>query len=98
MRAILVDAPGGPDRLTLTTVADPSVGARDIRIRVAAAGVNRADVAQRQGNYPSPAGAPEWPGLEVSGVVVETGARASQFEVGDRVCALLAGGGYAYHL
>ena len=95
MRAILVDAPGGPDRLTLTTVADPSVGARDIRIRVAAAGVNRADVAQRQGNYPSPAGAPEWPGLEVSGVVVETGARASQFAVGDRVCALLAGGGYA---
>ena len=95
MRAILVNSPGGPDRLTLTTVADLPVGARDIRIRVAAAGVNRADVAQRQGSYPSPAGAPEWPGLEVSGVVVETGARASQFAVGDRVCALLAGGGYA---
>ncbi|TFC93985.1 NAD(P)H-quinone oxidoreductase [Cryobacterium sinapicolor] len=95
MRAILVNSPGGPETLSLTTVSDLPVGPRDIRIRVAAAGVNRADVAQRQGSYPSPAGAPEWPGLEVSGVVIEIGADARQFQVGDRVCALLAGGGYA---
>ncbi|TFD26368.1 NAD(P)H-quinone oxidoreductase [Cryobacterium cryoconiti] len=95
MRAILIDSPGGPERLTLTTVADRAVGARDIRIQVAAAGVNRADVAQRQGSYPSPAGAPEWPGLEVSGVVIEVGDAVTRFARGDRVCALLAGGGYA---
>ena len=95
MRAILVNAPGGPEALSLATVDDLPVGARDIRIQVAAAGANRADVAQRQGRYPSPAGAPQWPGLEVSGVVTEVGAEAAQFAVGDRVCALLAGGGDA---
>ena len=95
MRAILIDSPGGPEKLTLTTVSDLPVGARDIRIRVAAAGVNRADVAQRLGSYPSPAGAPDWPGLEVSGVVTEVGAAVTRFAPGDRVCALLAGGGYA---
>ena len=95
MRAIIVETPGGPEALKLSTVADLSVGARDIRIRVAAAGVNRADVAQRLGAYPSPAGAPEWPGLEVSGVVTEVGPETTRFAVGDRVCALLAGGGYA---
>lgn len=95
MRALLVNTPGGPDALSLETVADLPVGPRDIRIRVAAAGVNRADVAQRQGHYPSPTGAPQWPGLEVSGVVTEIGAEATRFAVGDRVCALLAGGGYA---
>ncbi len=95
MRAILVTAPGGPEALALSTVADLPVGPRDIRLRVAAAGVNRADVAQRQGFYPAPAGAPQWPGLEVSGVVTELGAEATLFAVGDRVCALLPGGGYA---
>ncbi|MEC5148554.1 NAD(P)H-quinone oxidoreductase [Cryobacterium sp. GrIS_2_6] len=95
MRAILVPVPGGPDALTLSTVADLEVGPRDIRIRVAAAGVNRADVSQRQGYYPSPAGAPAWPGLEVSGIVTEVGIATTLFAVGDRVCALLAGGGYA---
>ncbi len=95
MRAILVTSPGGPDTLSLETVADLPIGPRDIRIHVAAAGVNRADVAQRQGHYPSPKGAPQWPGLEVSGTVTELGAEATLFEVGDRVCALLAGGGYA---
>ena len=95
MRAILVNAPGGPEALSPATVDDLPVGARDIRILVAAAGVNRADVLQRQGHYPSPAGAPQWPGLEVSGVVTEVGAEAHRFTVGDRVCALLAGGGYA---
>lgn len=95
MRALLVDTPGGPDALTLSTVPDLVVGAGDIRIEVAAAGVNRADVQQRLGLYPSPAGAPAWPGLEVSGTVTEIGLAVTRFAVGDRVCALLAGGGYA---
>jgi len=95
MRALVVHTPGGPDALTLDTVPDLVVGAGDIRIAVAAAGVNRADVQQRLGLYPSPAGAPQWPGLEVSGTVTEIGLAVTRFAVGDRVCALLAGGGYA---
>ncbi|MEC5184779.1 putative PIG3 family NAD(P)H quinone oxidoreductase [Cryobacterium sp. MP_3.1] len=95
MRALVVHTPGGPDALTLDTVPDLVVGAGDIRIAVAAAGVNRADVQQRMGLYPSPAGAPQWPGLEVSGTVTEIGVAVTRFAVGDRVCALLAGGGYA---
>jgi len=95
MRALVVTTPGGPDALTLNTVPDLVVGAGDIRIQVAAAGVNRADVQQRLGLYPSPAGAPAWPGLEVSGTVTEIGVAVTRFAVGDRVCALLAGGGYA---
>lgn len=95
MRAIIVTAPGGPETLTVTDVDDLVIGPRDIRITVAAAGVNRADVAQRQGSYPSPVGAPQWPGLEVSGVVTEVGTEVTRFDVHDRVCALLAGGGYA---
>ena len=97
MRAIIVNSPGGPDALTLTTVPDLVVGAHDIRVEVAAAGVNRADILQRQGHYPSPTDAPHWPGLEVSGVVTALGEEVTRFGVGDRVCALLAGGGYATH-
>ncbi|POH62534.1 NADPH:quinone oxidoreductase [Cryobacterium zongtaii] len=95
MRALVVHTAGGPDALTLDTVPDLVVGAGDIRIAVAAAGVNRADVQQRMGLYPSPADAPQWPGLEVSGTVTEIGVAVTRFAVGDRVCALLAGGGYA---
>ena len=95
MLAIIVNSPGGPDALTLSTVPDLEVGPHDIRIEVAAAGVNRADVMQREGRYPSPADAPQWPGLEVSGVVTEIGDDVTRFGVGDRVCALLPGGGYA---
>ncbi|MCU1446057.1 NAD(P)H-quinone oxidoreductase [Cryobacterium sp.] len=95
MRALVVHTPGGADALTLDTVPDLPVGAGDIRMQVAAAGVNRADVQQRLGRYPSPAGAPAWPGLEVSGIVTEIGRAVTRFTVGDRVCALLAGGGYA---
>ncbi|TFD10930.1 NAD(P)H-quinone oxidoreductase [Cryobacterium sp. TMT1-2-2] len=95
MRAIIVNSPGGPEALTMQTVPDLEVGAHDIRVEVAAAGVNRADIMQREGRYPSPPGAPEWPGLEVSGVVTEVGDDVTRFGVGDRVCALLPGGGYA---
>lgn len=95
MRALVVPTPGGPEALTLTEVDDLPIGPNEIRIRVAAAGVNRADVAQRHGTYPPPPGAPSWPGLEVSGEVIETGSAVTRFSLADRVCALLAGGGYA---
>ncbi|MET1042859.1 MAG: NAD(P)H-quinone oxidoreductase [Microbacteriaceae bacterium] len=95
MRAILVSSPGGPEQLMIADVEPAPVGSRDIRIQVAAAGVNRADVSQRLGHYPSPPGSPEWPGLEVSGTVIEVGNEVSRFAIGDRVCALLGGGGYA---
>lgn len=95
MRAITVSEPGGPDNLTLSEVDNLPLGEREVRIRVAAAGLNRADIAQRQGYYPSPPGAPEWPGLEVSGTVTEVAPDVTGIRVGDRVCALLSGGGYA---
>lgn len=95
MRAITVTAPGGPEVLTVSVVDEPILGAGQVRIRVAAAGVNRADIGQRLGRYPSTSDSPEWPGLEVSGVVSELGDGATRFAVGDRVCALLGGGGYA---
>ena len=95
MRAVLIDHPGGPDVLTVREVDDPVAGPGEALIRVAAAGVNRADVAQREGHYPPPAGASDIPGLEVSGVVEAVGDGVVAVAVGDRVCALLAGGGYA---
>src|SRR5690554_3678815 len=95
MRAITVSESGGRENLVLSEVDDLPLGEREVRIRVAAAGLNRADIAQRQGNYPSPPGAPEWPGLEVSGTVTETAPDVTGIRVGERVCALLAGGGYA---
>ncbi len=86
----------GPDQpLTLAVVARPEPGPGEILIKVAAAGVNRPDLMQRAGLYPPPAGAPETLGLEVAGVVEAVGAGASRWRVGDEVCALLAGGGYA---
>ncbi|MFV0286082.1 MAG: NAD(P)H-quinone oxidoreductase [Demequina sp.] len=88
-------APGGPEVLTLAQGPDPAVADRDLLIRVAAAGVNRADALQRQGHYPPPPGAPAHPGLEVSGTVVARGTAVSRWQVGDEVVALLAGGGYA---
>ncbi|NQX33405.1 NAD(P)H-quinone oxidoreductase [Herbiconiux sp. VKM Ac-2851] len=97
MQAVLIAHPGDASVLELSDVDDPRPGPGQLLIDVAAAGVNRADVAQRKGHYPPPPGAPAWPGLEVSGVVAELGpgAEASGFAVGDRVCALLGGGGYA---
>lgn len=74
---------------------DPIPGHGEVLIEVAAAGVNRADLHQRMGSYPSPSGAPDWPGLEVSGIVTALGAGVTDVAIGDRVCALLPGGGYA---
>src|SRR5690554_372610 len=86
---------GGPEVLVPDTTLAPKAGPDEILIQVHAAGVNRADVLQRQGHYPPPSGAPAWPGLEVAGVVAAVGDNVTHWAVGDRVCALLPGGGYA---
>lgn len=95
MRAITIPEPGGPEALVLADVPTPEPGPGEVRIRVVAAGVNRADVIQRRGFYPPPPGASPYPGLEVSGVVDALGAGVTQWSAGDQVCALLTGGGYA---
>jgi putative PIG3 family NAD(P)H quinone oxidoreductase len=92
MRAIVVKAPGGPEVLELGEVPDPRPGPDDLLVRVRAAGVNRADLLQRLGRYPPPPGETEILGLEIAGEVLES---AAPFQRGDRVMALLGGGGYA---
>jgi NADPH2:quinone reductase len=98
MNVIEISSFGGPDALRLAQRPEPQAGAGELRIRVSASGVNRPDVLQRAGLYPAPAGASDIPGLEVAGVVVDGDAEAMRLAgiaVGDRVCALVAGGGYA---
>ena len=95
MRIVDAPKPGGPDALLLMERPVPSVGDDDVLIKVVAAGLNRADVLQRKGAYPSPAGAPANPGLEAAGTVVVVGRNVREFKAGDRVCALLQGGGYS---
>ena len=87
--------PGGPEALVIAERPVPQPGPSQLLIEIAAAGVNRPDVLQRRGRYAPPAGAPTYPGLEVAGVVAALGPGAHEFAVGDRVCALLPGGGYA---
>lgn len=86
---------GGPDALTWADVPDPTPGAGEVLVAVAATAVNRADLMQRAGHYPPPPGAPAWPGLECSGRITALGDGVAGWAVGDQVCALLAGGGYA---
>lgn len=95
MTAVEIAAPGGPEQLRPVECATPLPGYGQILIRVAWAGVNRPDVLQRMGSYAPPPGASDLPGLEASGEVAAVGPGVSQWEVGDRVCALLPGGGYA---
>jgi putative PIG3 family NAD(P)H quinone oxidoreductase len=95
MLAMEIAAPGGPDVLSPCAVPVPVPGHGQIVIRLAYAGVNRPDVLQRQGLYAPPASASRLPGLEGSGVVVATGPGVTRWEIGDKVCALLPGGGYA---
>ncbi|GIG35821.1 NAD(P)H-quinone oxidoreductase [Cellulomonas pakistanensis] len=97
MDVVEVKSPGGPDRLEAAVRPDPEPGPGEVLVRVAAAGVNRADLLQREGRYPPPPGAPDWPGLEVSGVVAGhgPGVDAGAWPLGARVAALLPGGGYA---
>jgi len=98
MRAIEITQPGGPDVLRPATRPTPEPGDGEVLIQVSAAGVNRPDVMQRQGMYPPPPGAPDTPGLEVAGRVAQLGKGVSRWKVGDRVCALVAGGGYAEYV
>lgn len=95
MRAILIDQPGDETVLRVGETAAPSLGAGELRIRVAATAVNRADLLQRQGHYPPPPGASSILGLECAGTVAEVGAGVVGWKPGDRAMALLAGGGYA---
>jgi NADPH2:quinone reductase len=95
MKAIIITAPGGPEVLKLEERPVPSLQPGEVLIKIEAAGVNRPDTAQRKGNYPPPKWAPQdIPGLEVSGVITEVN-NTKRFRKGDKVCALLAGGGYA---
>src|SRR5689334_1436618 len=95
MTAIAITTPGGPEVLKSQRIAVPTPKDHEVLIKVAAAGVNRPDVAQRQGAYPPPPGAPSTPGLEVAGQVVAKGASVKRYREGDAVCALVPGGGYA---
>jgi putative PIG3 family NAD(P)H quinone oxidoreductase len=95
MRAVVITTPGGPEVLKLEEVPDPVPGEGEVVVEIAAAGVNPADVLQRQGFYPPPPGAPAYPGLECSGRIAGVGPGVSGWHEGDSVCALLAGGGYA---
>nr|WP_297532894.1 NAD(P)H-quinone oxidoreductase [uncultured Roseateles sp.] len=100
MKAIAITQPGGPEVLQLVERADPVAGVGECLIRVQAYGINRPDVLQRKGAYPAPAGASDLPGLEVAGTVESGDAQAlaaAGLKVGDAVCALVAGGGYAEH-
>jgi NADPH:quinone reductase-like Zn-dependent oxidoreductase len=95
MFAIVIRKPGGPEALEWAEVDDPVVGAEQVILDVVASGVNRADTMQRRGLYPPPQGVVPYPGLEVSGRISELGPGVRGWQVGDEVCALLAGGGYA---
>ena len=96
MRAAVITEPGGPDVLQIMEVDDPVPGPEDVLVDIKASALNRADMIQRQGNYPAPAGSPsDIPGLEFAGVVVEAGERVIGMAKGDRVFGLLGGGGYA---
>ena len=95
MKAVLVDE---NKNLVWSDVADPIIKDDEVLVKIHAAALNRADLLQRQGKYPSPAGCPEWMGLEVAGVITEVGKDVQNWKLGDRVCALLGGGGYAEYV
>ncbi|MGX9888922.1 NAD(P)H-quinone oxidoreductase [Streptomyces sp. NPDC002276] len=95
MHAITISEPGGPEALVWDEVPDPVAGDGEVLVEVVATAVNRADIMQRQGFYDPPPGASRYPGLECSGRITEVGPGVSGWSVGDEVCALLAGGGYA---
>ncbi len=98
MNCIEIPQPGGPDALKLTTRTLPHPSPGEVLIRIEAAGINRPDCIQRMGNYAPPPGTTDIPGLEVSGEIVAVGDQVATWSVGDRVCALVAGGGYAEYV
>ena len=95
MKAMLVDE---KQNLVWSDVADPIINDDEVLVKIYAAALNRADLLQRQGKYPSPKGCPEWMGLEIAGKIVEIGKNVTDWKVGDSVCALLGGGGYAEYV
>ncbi|PZS25880.1 MAG: NADPH:quinone oxidoreductase [Pseudonocardiales bacterium] len=95
MRAVVVTEPGEPEVLEVHEVPDPEPKAGEVLVKVAATAINRADLLQRQGNYPPPHGAPPYLGMECSGTIAKLGEGVTGWSVGDEICALLAGGGYA---
>ena len=95
MRAVVIDEPGGPEVLQVRDVPDPVPAPDEVLITITTAGVNRADIAQREGFYPPPPGAPLYPGMECAGRIAAVGSNVAGWRPGDEVCALLAGGGYA---
>ncbi|MEJ6979059.1 NAD(P)H-quinone oxidoreductase [Pedobacter sp. P351] len=99
MKAIIISQPGNPEVLKLVEIRPPAPGLNEVLIRVKAAGLNRLDIAQRRGFYPAPPGAPaDIPGVEVSGIIEQCGTEVTQWKVGESVCALLSGGGYAEYV
>lgn len=100
MRAVVLEQYGGPEVLQIKEIPDPEPGAGEVRVRVVATALNRADILQRLGRYEQPGPKPEYeiPGLEFAGVVDALGRGVSQWKVGDRVCGLLSGGGYAEYV
>src|SRR5215212_7011383 len=97
MTVVAIPAPGAPDVLEPVQRAVPQPGDGEVLVKVAAAGVNRPDVMQRQGLYPPPKGATDIPGLEIAGEVVALGSGVTRWKVGDKVMALVVGGGYAQY-
>lgn len=95
MKAMLIDE---KRNLVWSDVPDPVIGDEDVLVQIYAAALNRADLLQREGKYPSPPGCPEWMGLEIAGKIVQCGKAVSGWKIGDRVCALLGGGGYAEYV
>ena len=97
MNAIAISKPGNADALIPVVIPLPTPNAGEVLIQIVAAGINRPDIMQRKGLYPPPQGASEIPGLEVSGIVIETGDKVTSIKTGDKVCTLLTGGGYAQY-
>lgn len=96
MKAIVITAAGGPEVLQIEDRPQPVTASTEVLVKVAAAGVNRPDVYQRKGNYPPPKGAPQdIPGLEIAGIITATGDKVTRWKIGDKICALVTGGGYA---
>jgi putative PIG3 family NAD(P)H quinone oxidoreductase len=95
MNVVEIAAPGGPEQLRVARRPVPQPGPGEVLVRVAGAGVNRPDIMQRQGRYPPPPGAPDYPGLEIAGTIVALGEGVAAMAAGDEVTALLGGGGYA---